>query len=288
MKPIVRCYIIVAFIIFLLLYVYLSSSLFTNETRDIEEWRHGDLVDPKKFAFLLEKYGIVIIPDVVTPNEIDRILQHAHECNSKQYGDINEPKHRKDQNLLLDSMEFDLRTVYNKNPYFWETVFPDYIIAECSMLTSYPGSNNQPWHADTTYKKNRGNLVSVGIALDDITYSMGPLEVFPGSNTYAEYVDNDNTYDTLDVLNEVIPCESFITYLRYRLLGLHPEKCNCSKGSLVFWNSNVIHRGSANQSRKKRPVFYFSLLESGKKRPKGSTYSLCKEDKGKNIPFSKI
>lgn len=48
----------------------------------------------------------------------------------------------------------------------------------------------------------------------------------------------------------------------------------CKKGSIIIWNSKLIHRGSKNTSNTIRPLFYFSFLEGDKPRQEGPTYSL--------------
>ena len=248
-------YILIFAFIFFLFFVFLCR-------RDSYSW-HNTSFDETTFLFEFERNGIAIIPNVFNEEEIAELRETCTQYTSKQFGSINSPYKRKDKILPLHLMKPFLKKLYDKNPSFWESVFPNYRIAECSLLTSYNGAKNQPWHSDTEYNEKHAKLVSIGIALDNIDHFMGPLEVFPGTHK-----------NTATIFQPYVG-----EYLDGYLQGVWPHKCTCSAGSLVFWSSNVLHRGSANTSKKERPVFYFSLLEPHKPAPIGATYSLCKEDK---------
>ena len=52
------------------------------------------------------------------------------------------------------------------------------------------------------------------------------------------------------------------------------KRITCPKGSLVLWDSTVVHRSGMNMSRNMRKMFYFSLLFKTHKKPVGGTNSL--------------
>jgi hypothetical protein len=234
-------------------------------------WRNGSLAHPARFRQLLNDYGVVIIPQVFTPEEVCAIYRDTKHIPATSYGDIHSPYKRRDKALPLAHMKPYLKTLYAKSPEFWSHVFPDYTLAECSLLTSYSGAKAQPWHSDTEYDENALELVSMGITLCDVDATRGPLEVFPGgiNNRIISWIDDEYTDCILN--------------------GYSPTACTCPAGSLVFWSSQVVHRGSANRSRENRPVFYVSFLESPesssessaipKTPPQGATYTLSPADR---------
>lgn len=221
--------------------------------------------------------GSIIVPNVLDNNDCNSILDIIKEeeyLKDRKYGAINSNYKRKDLMLSVKKMKPYIKKIRDKIDPFCDIITPNGEMVECSSLISYPGCYPQIWHSDTKYSSdNDGNLVSFGIALDDITSDMGPLEVYLKSNKLYKddiFVPDDHLFgdidDGLKKQNDEELCKR---------MNLQKVKCCCKKGSLVIWSSKVIHRGGQNTSNKKRPVFYFSLLGKGD-RPEGSTYSIKK------------
>ena len=103
-------------------------------------------------------------------------------------------------------------------------------------------------------------MITIGIALDDIDEDMGPLELYPKSMN----IPDKSLVKLKDKYNN-----NYLENLKYK-----KKKFICKKGSIVIWNSQIIHRGSENISNTIRPLFYFSFLEGDKPRQRGPTYSL--------------
>lgn len=229
----------------------------------------------------LDNKGVAIIPQVLSIEDTLKLRQIVISYKGNEYGSINSPYKRKDKIIPIALVRSFLRKIYKINPLFWDKTFPDYFIVESSLLISYPGSKSQNWHSDTVCidkANNDAKLISFGIALDDIESDMGPLEVFPGSNNH-----HNTLLDWLWFMDDYIDEEWYS-----RLHGYKAEKCTCSMGSIVIWSSTVVHRGSANTSLKKRPVFYFSLMEPCKRRPTGATYSLTSLDNDKMLSLKDL
>ena len=186
--------------------------------------------------------GYLIVPNMLTCQECDSILGEIEEVeNGKpKHGNIQTRKNRKDMMIPVYRVKKYIKKIYEKTEDIWDYVTPNPILCECSSLISYPGAKNQLWHSDTEYRDGDANLVSIGILLDNVVENMGPLHV---KNKGKE---------------------------------IH---CIANKGDMVVWLSSTVHRGSANTSLKRRPVFYFSLLGSNGNKPKGSTYSLINKKK---------
>jgi hypothetical protein len=193
---------------------------------------------------------------------------------------------RKDLILPLEHTQLYINKICDKLKIFCDKLVPEYTIVESSCLISYPGCYPQIWHADTHYNnKSDANLITFGIALDDISYDMGPLEVYLKSNSIYE-INNGLLYSKYNIRLKELEgeIEDGIKYQTDESLceALKFEKVSCvsNKGDLIIWSSKVYHRGGKN-TFKKRPIFYFTLMGKGKP-PKGATYSLLKKDKFKN------
>lgn len=197
--------------------------------------------------------GYLIIPNMLSHQECNNILNEIKtvEKGNVTTSDIHANKNRKDMCIPVYRVIKYIKKIYEKTKDIWKYVTPNPILCECSALISYPKAKNQAWHSDTNFTKGDANLVSMGIALQDVTKDMGPLHVLKGSN-----LDYDAIYDK-------------DTKKKYKKIY-----CTAKKGDMVIWLSSVMHRGSENSSKLSRYIFYFSLLGTNGSVPNGSTYSL--------------
>jgi len=266
--------IIILFISFLINYL--------RKKYDVYEWNSCKLENIKKTTRTLEKYGVVIINDFLSPIQCNNIIDKINQIPKKNrtLGNINSPVNRMDLLIPLRLVKKYISSIISKTKYLWNTITPSHQIVECSSLISFPGATAQVWHSDSQggYSRNEANLISVGVALHDITQDMGPLECYLESNSIYNY-DVDKLIQKYNIKPEKIRSNvkagkhyQSLAALCNKLKFKH-VKCVCKKGSLILWSSQVIHRGGPNISTKIRPVFYFSLLGNGI-RPIGPTYSL--------------
>lgn len=239
-----------------------------------------------------EKNGAFMIPDILSNSECDELLKimSKFEFNkNNEIGDIKSMHKRKDLMLPLELTENYIKKIYLKIKNFCDIVVPEAKLIEISSFITYPGCFPQIWHSDHAYLKykDNANIITFGIALDDITDDMGPLEVFLGSNHI--WKDIDKLYKKYnikdDLLNNVAADEDDIKdglkeqslEKLCNLLNFNHKKFSCKKGSLVAWSTTVCHRGGQN-NKKKRPVFYFSLMGKGNC-PDNTVYSILKKGK---------
>ena len=91
--------------------------------------------------------------------------------------------------------------------------------------------------------RNPGLVLSIFVALVDVTYNQGPLQVWPGSHRY----------DLNGLAHE------------RHMVGDYPHELGVRvavpKGSVVMYTSRLSHRGLANTTDRSRPNFMFSLFE---------------------------
>jgi hypothetical protein len=255
-------------ILFLLITYYISS---INESFDnnLFKWNNGNINNQNKLINTFQKNGCIIIPNMLSNNDCNKLLKIIYKEKKKkniELGNIQSPNSRKDIYLSLKDTKKFIKKIYNKIKTFCNVLLPDAKIVENSSFVSYPGAGNQGWHTDTAFSSESADLISFAIALDDISSTMGPLEVFLESNKVHKSITEKNSFSTIDRFMKL-----------KKQMNFKKVKCICKKGSLIIWSSKVVHRGSAN-IHKKRPVFYFSLMGKGKP-PFGATYSLKSKDK---------
>lgn len=109
-------------------------------------------------------------------------------------------------------------------------------VIETAVMISEPGSQSQAFHPDYSDKE----LQTCFIALQDVTEDMGPTQLIPNTNdmdTLERFEREDRMGFPLDQPN---------------VLGI----LNC--GDALIYHVRTIHRGTANESTKRRNLFYFT------------------------------
>ena len=125
---------------------------------------------------------------------------------------------------------------------------PDYRIVEAGFDVPGPGALHQPWHRDfpspeATLKGRRLNSLAFNITTVDVTEDMGPFEIAPGTQ-----------WDTLADGDPMFPARDL--WPRYEALA---QRKLAKMGDISARSALTIHRGTANQSDKSRPVFVLGV-----------------------------
>lgn len=145
-------------------------------------------------------------------------------------------------------------------PLVARTLGEDAVCCFQGLVSSEPNSPDQEWHIDsphTSQEHTPPNLVNVLIALEDIDAEMGPTQLAVGTHRHTNHLRN--TELASDEL--VYQCEK--TNPQKLKSQEHPENFETwsaplSRGTVLFFDDRVLHRGQANRSRKFRHVAYFS------------------------------
>lgn len=202
--------------------------------------------------------GAQIIPNQISPSkcarikaEIDRELKDSR----REIGDINDADGKRfDVHLNLKGAVYEIVDEIWKT--HWKLIMKtlevertnDITLVELSALVTRAGATNpQEWHRDVAEELDATRLLSIGVALQNITEDMGPLEIV--AKSHRDILDSD--IDEPDATKMV-----------------------CKQGDLVFWDSTIYHRGGGNTSSRDRYVFYLTLAGKSRNLPDGSTYSL--------------
>jgi hypothetical protein len=126
----------------------------------------------------------------------------------------------------------------------------DYRIVEVGFDVPLPGAMNQPWHRDfampaVTREQHRLDSLAFNITLVDTTPDMGPFEIAPGTQW-----DDDPSF-----AHGMFPDRT--SYSRYEALA---QRKLPQRGDMSARTALTIHRGTANQSQKARPVLVLGVV----------------------------
>ncbi len=125
---------------------------------------------------------------------------------------------------------------------------PDYRIVEAGFDVPGPGALHQPWHRDfpapaATLTGRRLNSLAFNITTVDVTADMGPFEIAPGTQ-----------WDDLAGGDPMFPAQAL--WPRY---AARAQRKLAQIGDISARSALTIHRGTANQSDKSRPVFVLGV-----------------------------
>jgi ectoine hydroxylase-related dioxygenase (phytanoyl-CoA dioxygenase family) len=125
----------------------------------------------------------------------------------------------------------------------------DYKIVEIGFDVPNPGAQDQPWHRDfpapdETLTGRRLNSLAFNITCVDVFEDMGPFEIAPG--TQWDY--------SPEFEHGMFPPKSF--YPRYQARA---QRKMPKAGDISVRSALTIHRGTANQSNKARPVLVLGV-----------------------------
>jgi len=119
-----------------------------------------------------------------------------------------------------------------------------------SIMTKMPYSSTETaWHQDRRYWSYDGdNLVSVWLALGEENAENGVLEFIPKShkmNFFKEQFGEKEYFDTAHPLN--------VSLIETR------KSFSLNKGDVVIFHSKLLHRANANESKKPKISFVYTI-----------------------------
>jgi hypothetical protein len=126
---------------------------------------------------------------------------------------------------------------------------PDYQIVEIGFDVPGPGAMNQPWHRDfpspdETLTGRRLNSLAYNATTVDVFEDMGPFEIAPGTQW-----DAPEGFE-----HGMFPPKSLYPRYEERAQRKMPQR-----GDISCRSALTIHRGTANQSDKSRPVLVLGV-----------------------------
>jgi hypothetical protein len=113
---------------------------------------------------------------------------------------------------------------------------------EISSLISDPGAGAQPIHPDAKYSAHCP-IWTVFCALQDVTEEMGPTVLLPGSHTEQAHRDFNDSPTTRNA----------------QLAKTEYRRSMLQQGDIAVMDARCFHFGSANNSKDRRVLFYFTI-----------------------------
>lgn len=139
-------------------------------------------------------------------------------------------------------------------PTIAECLGPDAVLHECAALISDPQAPQQPFHPDTPYRSEQGLAVLTAfIALQPVDESMGPTKFVPQSHTAAAHEAFNSAETKLAML-----------------LRRPTWRGVLDTGEATLFDSRLIHCGGANESPRRRVLFYISFRAKEASAPPGT------------------
>jgi Phytanoyl-CoA dioxygenase (PhyH) len=130
---------------------------------------------------------------------------------------------------------------------------PEYEIVEIGFDIPFPGAMNQPWHRDfpspeVTREKRVLNSLAINATAVDTEEDMGPFEIAPGTQW-----DDDPSFK-----HGMFPPKDWYPRYEERAVRKYPKR-----GDISIRSALTIHRGTASQSQKSRPVLVLGVDAPG-------------------------
>jgi hypothetical protein len=130
---------------------------------------------------------------------------------------------------------------------------PDYEIVEIGFDIPFPGAMNQPWHRDfrspqITSEHKVINSLAINATAVDTEPDMGPFEIAPGTQW-----DDDPSFK-----HGMFPPKDWYPRFEERAVRKFPKR-----GDISIRSALTIHRGTASQSDKSRPVLVLGVDAPG-------------------------
>lgn len=138
---------------------------------------------------------------------------------------------------------------------------PSAVLHELACLISDPGSQRQVLHPDVSFTDDL-SIITCFVALQPVSADMGPTVFLPGTHKAACFKELLDDKDERDGL--IVSRPSALSLL--------------DVGEASVFDGRILHAGTANQSKTRRAIFYFSF-RSPAFNPGSSTNpgSLCEE-----------
>lgn len=258
----------------LLILIFMANTRTTKEP--FVSSSHQDIMAKK-----LRQQGFLTIKQGVPADALralKTLVMDTVEREELEFGEIDvKNEQRLDMNVPINSVaRRTVHNLYGRLKGVFDRYDSDPLLIEHSCFLNFPGSHPQNWHRDVESQDiaNNGKLFTVGVALDDISSDMGPLQLIPKSHRIDALIDAINQRDCHDSMANF--CGYFHDQAQYR-------DWTCRRGDVLVWDATLLHRSGGNRSGRMRGIYYFSLLFKTAEVPSGSTHSLMRKYKKRPI-----
>ena len=246
---------------------------------------------PENLRETIEKYGVAIIPEVLTLEECKSMVDGMWDMFEHITKDWSTPINRNDQkswrefynlyplhsmliqhwNIGHSQVVWDIR----QNPkileifaMFWKCKIEDLLVSFDGVsfnlppeITNKGWNRNKTWyHTDQSYTNNIFSCLQSWVTGLDVNDGDATLSIMEGSNKYhKEFHEKFNITDKSNWYKLTHDEEAF-----YIEKGCSYKNIKCPKGCLVLWDSRTIHCGTeAFKNRKSiniRAIIYLCYM----------------------------
>jgi len=227
----------------------------------------------------LEKYGVAILPSVLNEEECNTMLSEMWDFFEHITQNWDTPLNRNNENswrefYKLYPMHSMLIQHYNighcqavwnlrQKPKLIEPFCKFWGCEPHDLLVSYDGASfsmppettNRGWyrnnwfHTDQSYIRNNLECIQSWVTATDVEDGDATLAFYEGShNSHREFCEKFNITDKDDwfqIKNE--------EHANFYASQFPIKRIKCPKGSMVFWDSRLIHCGNEAMKQRKNP-----------------------------------
>lgn len=204
----------------------------------------------------LDEVGFVIVPEVLSPDEVDRIREALGphlEADVRGRNDFEGFRSNRVYAMLAKSPVFADLVLHPLAMAFAEAELgTSLLLSACLAINLQPGETAQPWHFDDAHLAVARPRESWGIstfwAIDDCTDDNGATEVLPGSHRWGAELPAAHSAADADVF--VTRRTAAAASPRPDDPGARPDAVRAvmPSGSLMVAHGTLWHRGGANRS----------------------------------------
>lgn len=240
------------------------------------------VTDSSNLKNKLERYGVAIIPNIITDSECDSMINNIWTYFEKITEGWDMPIKRSDENTWKGFYElypkhsmlfqhwgighnqasWDLRQNINIVKIFSElwNVTPNDLLVSFDGLSFNPPpeKTNRGWyrknlwyHSDQSFTRNNLECVQSWITGTDVEKNDATLAFYEKSHKYhKKLAEKFNITEKSDWYKINKEQEAFLVDQ-----GCREKRIKCPKGSLVLWDSRTIHCGIEASRSRKNPKF---------------------------------
>jgi ectoine hydroxylase-related dioxygenase (phytanoyl-CoA dioxygenase family) len=141
-------------------------------------------------------------------------------------------------------------------PVLVEMFGTDYLINAKGVVTSFPGTDSQNWHIDSSWlfkdlPQQPCHFVTCFMPLYTATTAIGPTEFVAGSHVHTHVLGRstvEEQYPPKAVYDSIIDRSDVCTLTM-----------ECDAGDIIVMDGRLLHRGLSNTSDQIRPLVYLSF-----------------------------
>lgn len=237
----------------------------------------------------LRREGVVRVDGAIPPEIASALLPHVNGAleiaiaevadgaafelgasPSSHFGQVMQRHNRHDLKLDLtppvdEAVGALLRTL---GPTLSSCLGADAVLYECAALISDPHAPAQPIHPDTPYRDDQDLAVLTAfVALQPIDETMGPTAFIPGTHTAAAHAALQARGSASSARGDGTPLGAMGS-----LVGGHRPSWRglLGTGDACVFDSRLLHCGLANESCRRRVLFYVSFRARDAAAPPGT------------------